>query len=62
MAGDIVMLASDGIETLDDEELAAVLGNPDGVPLQSLADEMMTLIKSAEQDGQDNASIILYQR
>jgi len=60
IAGDIVMLASDGIETLDGEVLAAVLGNPDGKSLQSLADEMMDLIRSAERDGQDNASVILY--
>lgn len=60
MAGDIVMLASDGIETLSEDELVSVLNNPDGKALQELAGEMMYLVEAAGCSGQDNTSVILY--
>jgi serine/threonine protein phosphatase PrpC len=60
VAGDMVMLASDGIETLSEHELATVLSNPCNGSLQELADELLTLVAAAGKSGQDNASVILY--
>jgi protein phosphatase len=59
-AGDIVMLASDGVETLDGDELLAVLNKPDGRSLQALAGDLMASIEATGHSGQDNASVILY--
>ena len=58
---DIVILASDGVETLDGEELVAVLNNPGGSSLQELASDLMASIEAIGHNGQDNASLILYQ-
>ena len=57
---DIVILASDGVETLAEDELAAVLSNSPGDSLQHLADKLMTAIEVAGHSAQDNASVILY--
>jgi len=59
-AGDIVILASDGVETLTEDQLAAVLQNPNDKSLQELAGNLMALIELAGHSGQDNASVILY--
>ena len=56
---DIVILASDGVETLAEDELVAVLENRHDQTLQQLASNMMTLIEAAGNSAQDNASIIL---
>ena len=57
---DILILASDGVETLADDELAAVLRNPGDKSLQTLSDNLMASIEAAGHSGQDNASVILY--
>ncbi len=59
-AGDIVVLASDGVETLAEEQLATVLHNPHELPLQQLAANLMAAIEAVGKLGQDNASVILY--
>lgn len=61
LAGDIVMLASDGVETLAVDELAAALKNPRAKSLQQLADDLTASIEAAGQRSQDNASVVLYQ-
>ena len=61
LAGDTVMLASDGVETLTVDELAAVLQNPRARSLQQLADDLTASVEAAGQTSQDNASVILYQ-
>jgi len=59
-AGDVVILASDGVETLAGDELVAVLNNPGDKSLQELAGDLMTSIEAIGHSGQDNASVILY--
>lgn len=59
-AGDVVMLASDGVETLAEDQLVAVLLNQRDKSLQELADNLMASIDAAGHDSQDNASVILY--
>ncbi len=59
-AGDIVMLASDGIETLAEAELAVLLQDADTVSLDELAGKLLAGVEAAGQPYQDNASVILY--
>jgi len=59
-AGDIVILASDGVETLAGDELLAVLKNPGDRSLQELAGDLMASIEAIGHSSQDNASVILY--
>jgi len=59
-AGDVVILASDGVETLAGDELIAVLNNPRDKSLQELASDLTASIEAAGHSGQDNASVILY--
>jgi serine/threonine protein phosphatase PrpC len=59
-AGDIVILASDGVETLADDELATLLSNPNEGSLQDFADKLMARIEAVGDNSQDNASVILY--
>jgi len=58
--GDIVILASDGVETLAGDELLAVLNNPGDKSLQELAGDLMASIEATGHSGQDNASVIMY--
>ena len=58
--GDIVILASDGVETLAGDELVAVLNNPGDKSLQALAGDLMASIEAIGHNAQDNASVILY--
>jgi len=59
-ADDIVILASDGVETLAEGELITVLSNLYDKSLQVLAGNLMALIEAAGRSSQDNASVILY--
>jgi len=59
-ADDIVILASDGVETLAEDELIAVLEKRHQQTPQQLADNIMARIEAAGNSAQDNASIILY--
>jgi PPM family protein phosphatase len=59
-AGDNVIVASDGVETLTVDELASVLTNSQDKSLQELANEVTASIEAVADESQDNASIILY--
>jgi serine/threonine protein phosphatase PrpC len=58
--GDIVMLASDGIETLAEDELVALLQNAGPVSLDELAGKLLAAVEAVAASRQDNASVILY--
>jgi serine/threonine protein phosphatase PrpC len=58
--GDLVMLASDGVETLAEDELAGLLQDADRLALDDLAEKLLAGIEAAAARNQDNASIILY--
>jgi serine/threonine protein phosphatase PrpC len=60
LAGDTVILASDGVETLAGDELLAVLNNPGDLSLRELAGDLMASIEAIGLSDQDNASVILY--
>jgi serine/threonine protein phosphatase PrpC len=59
-AGDIVILASDGIETLAEDELAVLLQDADVMSLDELAGKLLAGVEAAGHPYQDNASVILY--
>ncbi len=59
-AGDIVVLASDGVETLAEDDLAALLQDADAVELDELAENLLAGVEAAGASHQDNASVILY--
>jgi protein phosphatase len=58
--GDLVMLASDGVETLTGDELAGLLQDAETPALDTLAGKVMAGIEAAAASNQDNASLILY--
>jgi protein phosphatase len=58
--GDIIMLASDGIETLNEEEITVQLRDTGGLPLDELANKLLSGVESGATTNQDNASLILY--
>lgn len=59
-SGDFVMLASDGIETLTEDELAGLLQDAAGLSLDELAGKLLAGVMAAQRHHQDNASVILY--
>jgi protein phosphatase len=59
-AGDLVVLGSDGVETLPEDELAGLLQDADTPALDVLAGNVLAGIEAAAARNQDNASLILY--
>ena len=59
-AGDLVMLASDGVETLEEAELVILLQGPDTLSVDELAAKLLAAVEAAAASHQDNASLILY--
>jgi serine/threonine protein phosphatase PrpC len=60
VCGDIVLLASDGIETLAEDALVALLQNAGPVSLDELAGKLLAAVEAVAASHQDNASVILY--
>jgi len=58
---DLVILASDGVESIGESELAEILKQSWGKPLEERADLIMEQIVRAENPQQDNASLVLFQ-
>ena len=59
-SGDIVVLASDGVETLNTEEIAAVLSRADESGLDAAVSEILRTVEGAGNANQDNATLMLY--
>ena len=56
--GDIVMIASDGVETCDPDELISIVGDGDDAAAE-LVDRVLAAVEDREIDYQDNATLIL---
>jgi protein phosphatase len=56
-AGDVLVLASDGLDTLAAEEIAAVAGQDR--PAVELAEALLAAVEAADRPRQDNASVIV---
>lgn len=58
--GDQILLASDGIETLTDEQIVQVLLNEKHTNSEQALDHLLLAVEAEEKPEQDNASAILY--
>ena len=58
--GDQVLLASDGLLTLSEQELAAILKKTHNAPLEDRVAALIQAVEEAEHPYQDNATILLY--
>ena len=57
-AGDVILLASDGVSTLSSREVAAICSEQAGVPAAALANTIIQRIEARKRPNQDNATII----
>ena len=57
---DRLLLASDGLMTLEDEEIAGILQNMQDAPLSEVADALIHAVEEVGHPNQDNATVLLY--
>ena len=58
--GDRLLLASDGLLTLSEQEIAAILQKTQDAPLEASAAALIQAVEAAEHPHQDNTTILLY--
>ena len=58
--GDRLLLASDGLLTLSEQEIAAILQKTQDVPLKDSVAALIQAVEDAEHPHQDNTTILLY--
>ena len=58
--GDRLLLASDGLMTLSDQEIEAILRKTQDAPLEDSAAALIQAVEAAEQPHQDNTTVLLY--
>ncbi len=58
--GDRVILASDGLMTLADEEIARILQTMQDAPLSEIAEALIQAVEDATHPHQDNTTVLLY--
>ena len=58
--GDRLLLASDGLMTLDDEEIARILQHTRNATLEDSARALIEAVATVEHPHQDNATVLLY--
>ena len=57
---DIIVLTSDGIDTLSIDEISETLSNVEQQGLEATADEILSLVVAAGKPNQDNTTLLLY--
>jgi len=57
---DILLLASDGLETLTTSQISAVLQQYQSDDMEILSNELLAKVRSKDNPNQDNASVIVY--
>lgn len=60
--GDVLLLASDGLETLSDPEIEAILARHLSADASETVDALLTAVKSKGRPRQDNTSIVYFRR
>jgi len=60
LENDILLLASDGLETLTNAQISAILQQHQTYDMEALANELLTVVSSKNNLNQDNASVIVY--
>ena len=58
--GDRLLLASDGLMTLSDQEIAEILRKTQDAPLEDSAAALIQAVEAAEHPYQDNTTVLLY--
>ena len=58
--GDRLLLASDGLLTLSEQEIAAILQKTQDAPLEASAAALIQAVEAAEHPHQDNTTVLLY--
>ncbi len=58
--GNRLLLASDGLMTLSDQEIEAILKKTQDAPLEDSAAALIQAVEDAEQPHQDNTTVLLY--
>lgn len=58
--GDRLLLASDGLQTLSEQEIAAILEQTQDAPLEDSAAALIQAVEAAQQPHQDNTTVLLY--
>ena len=58
--GDRLLLASDGLMTLSDQEIADILKKTQDAPLEDSAEALIQAVEAAESPQQDNTTVLLY--
>ena len=59
--GDILLLASDGLETLSDAEIAEILTRFERPDMRAVASDLLNAVEGKAQPSQDNTTVVLYQ-
>ena len=59
--GDRLLLASDGLMTLNEQEIADILKKTQGAPLEDSAAALIQAVEDAEHPHQDNTTVLLYE-
>ena len=57
---DRLLLASDGLMTLEDEEIAGILQNMQDAPLSEVAEVLIQSVEEVGKPNQDNTTVLLY--
>ncbi|MDE3258985.1 MAG: hypothetical protein OYM47_14225 [Gemmatimonadota bacterium] len=57
---DRVLLASDGLMTLTEEQIARILREMNDTPLDNAVDSLMKAVEAAGDPYQDNTTVLLY--
>ncbi|MCY3766322.1 MAG: hypothetical protein OXH06_12965 [Gemmatimonadetes bacterium] len=57
---DRVLLASDGLMTLTEEQIARILRERNDTPLDNAVDSLMKAVEAAGDPYQDNTTVLLY--
>ena len=57
---DRLLLASDGLMTLEDEEIARIIENNPDAPLEEVAAALIQAVEEARHPYQDNTTVLLY--
>ena len=58
-SGDIVLLASDGLDTLPRSRIGALVGELHNAPTQKIADILIAAVETERRVGQDNTTVIV---
>lgn len=57
--GDVVLLASDGLCSLEDDEIAAIVRNGNGHDADYLADALIAAVDALQRPDQDNTTVVV---